>query len=259
LIWGGISTFIFGALFGGWFGIDLATLPPAAEKFFRTFQVLDSLAEPITVLLITMALGIFQIMVGIGIKGWWDIKQGKVVDAIMDQGTWLFFLGSAVLWILATAEFIFPASMAQTFLYLIYAALIAIVLTQGRAKKNIFLKLLGGIGSLYGLVGYFSDVLSYSRLLALGLSTAIIASVVNLVAFLFKDMMPWAPLGWVVAIVILVGGHIFNLAINVLGAYIHSGRLQFVEYFPKFMEGGGRRFKPFVKESKYLRVINLED
>jgi len=71
--------------------------------------------------------------------------------------------------------------------------------------------------------------------------------------------MPWAPLGWVVAIVILVGGHIFNLAINVLGAYIHSGRLQFVEYFPKFMEGGGRRFKPFVKESKYLRVINLED
>ena len=159
-----------------------------------------------------------------------------------------------MLWILASVEML-PASTAQIFLYIILVATVGLVLTQGRDNKNPLLKIAMGILSLYGLVGYFSDVLSYSRLLALGLSTAIIASVVNLVAFLFMDMIPWAPLGWVVAIVIMVGGHIFNMAINVLGAYIHSGRLQFVEFFPKFMEGGGRRFRPFARESKYVQVV----
>ncbi|MFH1426730.1 MAG: V-type ATP synthase subunit I [Candidatus Kerfeldbacteria bacterium] len=254
LIWGGISTFILGALFGGWFGIDINVDNPVADAL-RSIRILDPLANPITVLLLTLVLGIFQVMVGIGIKGWWLIKQKNVKDAIMDSGVWLFFLGSACLWILAN-QGILPDSTQQIFLYMILAGVLALVATQGRNNKNPFMKILMGIGSLYGLVGYFSDVLSYSRLLALGLSTAIIASVVNLVAFLFKDMIPWAPLGWVIAIVILIGGHIFNLAINVLGAYIHSGRLQFVEFFPKFMEGGGRRFRPLAKESKYVRLVD---
>lgn len=110
--------------------------------------------------------------------------------------------------------------------------------------------------SLYGLVGYLSDVLSYSRLLALGLATGIIAMVINLIAVLFRDMIPYV--GWAVAILILIGGHLFNLVINVLGAFIHSGRLQFVEFFPKFMEGGGARFKPLRRESKYVEIVRYE-
>lgn len=255
LIWGGIATFILGALFGGWFGIDINAMNNPVGDFLKAIRVIDPMADPILVLLITLALGIFQVMVGIGIRGYWLIKKGEVKDAILDSGTWLFFLGSIVLWILSS-QGILPEAASTVFLYMIIAGVAGLILTQGRDKKNIFMKLLMGIGSLYGLVGYFSDVLSYSRLLALGLSTAIIASVVNLVAFLFKDMIPWAPLGWIVAVLILVGGHIFNLGINVLGAYIHSGRLQFVEFFPKFMEGGGRRFKPLAKESKYVLLVD---
>ncbi len=247
-----------GALFGGWFGIDIATLPEPLKNFTEGLRIIDPLAEPITVLILTLILGIFQVMVGIAIKGYWDIKQKRVVEALLDSGIWLFFLSSIILWILATVELL-PASTSQIFLYMIYAAVAGLVLTQGRDKKNPIMKIVGGILSLYGLVGYFSDVLSYSRLLALGLSTAIIASVVNLVAFLFKDMIPWAPVGWIVAILILIGGHLFNMAINILGAYIHSGRLQFVEFFPKFMEGGGRRFKPFSVESKYVQVVAKEE
>ncbi len=255
LFWGGVSTFIFGALFGGWFGIDINVMPEAIGNVLKSVRVMDPLANPIAVLLLTLVLGIIQIMIGIGIKGYWDIKQKKVKDALLDSGTWLYFLTSIILWILATVE-IFPVETKPVFQYMIYAGVLLLILTQGRDKKNPVMKIVSGVLSLYGLVGYFSDVLSYSRLLALGLSTAIIASVVNLVAFLFKDMIPWAAVGWVVAIVILIGGHIFNLGINVLGAYIHSGRLQFVEFFPKFMEGGGRRFKPFHRDSKYVQLVD---
>ena len=136
-----------------------------------------------------------------------------------------------------------------------FAGLGAIILTQGRAK-NILLKFGIGIISLYGLINYLGDILSYSRLLALGLATGIIAMVINLVAMIFKDMMPFEWMGWIVAGIVLIGGHLFNIVINVLGAFIHSGRLQYVEFFPKFMEGGGRRFKPFTRKNNYIRVIN---
>jgi V/A-type H+-transporting ATPase subunit I len=90
----------------------------------------------------------------------------------------------------------------------------------------------------------------------LGLATGIIAMVVNLIAGLVWNV---AYVGWLLGIVILVGGHLFNLAINVLGAYIHSGRLQFVEFFPKFMEGGGRKFKPIKQESTYIKIKKEKD
>jgi len=106
------------------------------------------------------------------------------------------------------------------------------------------------------VVGYFSDVLSYSRLVALGLATGIIATVVNLVAALFRDMIPYV--GWVVYIVILVGGHSFNLMINALGAFIHTARLHFVEYFPKFLEGAGKKFVPFMREARYISLEERE-
>jgi len=143
--------------------------------------------------------------------------------------------------------------LSKIALYAVLVGVALLVLTQGRKEKNIALKILKGVSSLYGLVGYFSDTLSYSRLLALGLATGIIAMVINLIAGLAINMIPY--FGWVVAIIILIGGHTFNLVINVLGAFIHSSRLQFVEFFSKFMEGGGVRFKPFKKEAKYVQII----
>jgi len=98
--------------------------------------------------------------------------------------------------------------------------------------------------------------LSYSRIMALGLATGVIGFAMNLTAGILGSMMPIKPLGVVVAIIILICGHGLNFSLSLLGAFVHSGRLQFIEFFGKFFEGGGRKFKPFVREKKYLFFSN---
>lgn len=253
LIWGGLFTFVIGALFGGWFGIVLdEQLPAWLANFLMSIRIIDPIADPITVLIITLIMGIIQILFGIGIAMFHEIRHGRAKDGILDHGTWILFILAIMFWV-TTMVGILPESLGQIALYVVIAGVVILVLTQGRKEKNIFLKIFKGIGSLYGLVGYFSDVLSYSRLLALGLATGIIAMVVNLIALLVVDMVPFV--GWFIAIFIFIGGHLFNMVINVLGAFIHSSRLQFVEFFGKFMEGGGSRFKPLRKEAKYINIV----
>ena len=126
------------------------------------------------------------------------------------------------------------------------------VLTRGRGQGGLLKKLSSGVLSLYGVVGFMSDVLSYSRLLALGLATGVIGIVVNTIS----RMMGKGLFSIVFMIVVLVGGHTFNLLINILGAVVHSSRLQFVEFFGKFYEGGGKSFSPFKITTKYTEVEN---
>ena len=132
---------------------------------------------------------------------------------------------------------------------------VGLVLTQGRSKKNIFGKLTSGILSLYDVTGYLSDVLSYSRILALGLATGVIAMVINTMA----KMLGGGIIGYVLMAVALIIGHVFNIAINALGAYVHSSRLQYVEFFGKFYEGGGRTFNPFMVKTKYTNLKSEEE
>lgn len=251
MVYCGAATFIFGALFGGWFGLNLETLPwPWLSNFLLKLQVLNPNTDPITVLILTLILGIIQIVVGLLIGFYWKIKQKKYIEAFLDNGLWALSLIFISFFILSV-QGIFLESFTKWIIYGIYICLGLLVLTQGRKYKGIVPRLGVGIVSLYNFVGYFSDVLSFSRLLALGLATGIIAMVVNLIAGLVWNI---SYVGWLLAIIILIGGHLFNLAINVLGAYIHSGRLQFVEFFPKFMEGGGRKFKPLKQECTYIEI-----
>ncbi|HOX96837.1 MAG TPA: V-type ATP synthase subunit I [bacterium] len=256
MVYGGAATFILGALFGGWFGLNLETLPwPWLSELLLRLRVLNPNTDPITVLILTLILGIVQIVIGLLIGFYWKIKQKKYTEAFLDSGLWALSLILISLFVLSL-QGIFLADFKQWIIYSIYGCLLALVLTQGRHYKGIVAKLGVGVISLYNFVGYFSDVLSFSRLLALGLATGIIAMVVNLIAGLVWNV---AYVGWLLGIIILVGGHLFNLAINVLGAYIHSGRLQFVEFFPKFMEGGGRKFKPIKQGSTYIKVKKEKD
>jgi V/A-type H+-transporting ATPase subunit I len=126
---------------------------------------------------------------------------------------------------------------------------------NNRDEGNIIKRVLSGILSLYDFVGIFSDVLSYSRLLALGLATGVIASVVDMLSLMVAEI---PIIGFIIGIVIFCFGHIFNLVINTLGSFIHSGRLQFVEFFSKFFEAGGTKYKPFRFESKYFEIIEQE-
>jgi V/A-type H+-transporting ATPase subunit I len=143
-----------------------------------------------------------------------------------------------------------PKIVVQASAVLAVLSSVIIVLTNGRESKNPFKRFLKGAYALYGITGYLSDVLSYSRLLALGLASGVIASVINKMA----GMASKGIIGAILMIVILFAGHTINFAINILGAYVHTNRLQYVEFFGKFYEGGGRAFSPFHMRTKYYKV-----
>jgi len=246
IMWSGISTIVIGALTGGWFGIEIAVLPQLLQKIV----VINPIENPLNMLKLALGLGIIQIFTGIIIKACNNIRNKRFIDALLDQALWLtllvlllpmgysFILGGKVCPEIAAA-----ASKGAPI------AAIALVLTQGRANKSIFGKLFGGVISLYNVVGYFGDTLSYARLLALGLATSAIAMIINGVAKMTTEI-PY--LGYVFAGLILIGGHTFNIVINTLGGFVHSSRLQFLEYFSKFFEGGGKEFQPFERRNKYI-------
>ena len=130
-----------------------------------------------------------------------------------------------------------------------------IVLFTAYEKKNFGLRIALGAYELYGATSWLSDVLSYSRLLALGLATGVIASVINKIAEMLSQA--GGILGKILFLVVFLGGHALNLAINALGAYVHTNRLQFVEFFGKFYEGGGRAYNPLTAED--TTYYQLED
>lgn len=248
MVLGGISTAVVGALTGGWFGIDPVTLPQG----LRSIVLINPLAEPMKMLNVAFAVGILHIFFGLGIRMAADFKEGRWVDGILDQLVWIVFLAFLVP---LGYSFILGADVPEAIMQLSQkgsmAAGLIVVATGARKNPNPIMKVLGGVLKLYDIVGYFGDVLSYARLLALGLATGAIAMAINGVA----EMAAGIPLaGPVAAIFVIVLGHLFNLAVNCLGGFVHSGRLQYLEFFSKFFQGGGTPFIPFRVEKKYSMV-----
>lgn len=248
LLLGGIVTAIVGALGGGWFGIPVGSLP----VWLRSVIVINPLEEPMKMLNIVFILGIVQIATGLAIRMVGEFKEGRWLDGILDQLVWIVFL---LFLVPLGYSFILggdvPASMMGIATKGAMVMGIVVVATGARKNANPIMKVLGGVLKLYDIVGYFGDVLSYARLLALGLATAAIAMAINGVA----EMAMGIPLaGPVAAVFVILGGHVFNIAVNTLGAFVHSGRLQYLEFFSKFFEGGGRAFTPFKVEKKYSVV-----
>ena len=145
---------------------------------------------------------------------------------------------------------VFPPALQTLSKGLAIIGAVGILLMSGRSSKNPGLRIALGAYDLYNITGWLSDVLSYSRLLALGLATGVIASVVNQMGSMAGDGI----FGAIVFIIVFIIGHVFNLAINLLGAYVHTNRLQYVEFFGKFYEGGGREFHPLRADTKYVDI-----
>lgn len=250
LFFGGAATVILGAVTGGWFSINLDALPEGFVKsFLLSIKLIDPLKQPIVLLGIIFGFGIVQLSYAWIVRGIYHWKKGEKAIAIMDDFSWT----ALILFIclsLSSSKGLFLPVYAPFFKMLMYAGFLFMVVTQGRTSKNIFLRIATGAFSITGLIAFVSDTLSYSRLLALGLATGIIGLVVNLIASMVHEGIP--VVGVVLAGVVLLVGHVFNLGINALGAFIHSGRLQFVEFFPKFMEGGGVAFRPLGRVGKYV-------
>ena len=227
---GGVSTLLWGAVFGSWFGEAL--LPPLW---------MNPIEQPIPTLLLCLGLGMVHITAGILMKAKALLLERKVIDAIFDCG---FVL--CVLWGAAAAF----AGM-HFGLTVVYCGLVGLFLTAGRSKKGILKKFTGGFAAVYGLSSYLSDVLSYARLFGMGIATGVIAMVFNIIAGMLMGTVP----GFILAVAVLIIGHGFNIAINTLGAYVHSCRLQYIEFYNKFFEGGGRAFVPFMCKTKYVQLI----
>jgi len=227
----GVATVILGTLVGGWFGFPI-----------RKLMVLDPLQNPVSFLILSLALGFIQVWFGTLLNMISGIKNKNYLQAIFVQGGWLLLLPSLVVYALTK----------QSVLGILALVGAAGIVFFSSPSRNPLARFFGGLYSLYNISRYLADVLSYSRLLALGLATSVIAMVVNTLCQTALSI-PW--LGWLFAALIFVGGHLFNLGISFLGGFVHSMRLQFVEFFSKFFQSGGKPFKPFELESKYVEFI----
>ena len=205
-----------------------------------------------------MLFGVIHLYTGLAIKGYMNIRDKKYMDFFCDVVLWYFLLTGLIMMLLPTELFyslsqlkiVYPHWLDLLAKGMAILGALGILLMSGRRKKNPGLRLALGAYDLYNLTSWLSDLLSYSRLLALGLATGVIASVFNQIGSMLGDSI----IGIVFFVIVFVIGHVFNLAINMLGAYVHTNRLQFVEFFGKFYEGGGRPFNPFKPDTKYVDI-----
>ncbi len=233
----GISTFIMGALTGGFFGdfiTQLTTIinPANPVTLPALFTPLD---DTLMILIGAMCLGFVQIVTGMVISVVEKCRHGEFMDAFWEEITWfLVFLGGGL------------AVLGVTNIVL-YVALALVVLGPVVTGKG-FGRITGIFGSLYNHVtGYFGDILSYSRLMALMLAGSVIAQVFNTLGAI--------PGNVVVFFIISLAGNALNFALNLLGCYVHDLRLQCLEYFGKFYKDGGQPFRPLKIQTKYVEVV----
>ncbi|MDR1467135.1 MAG: V-type ATP synthase subunit I [Oscillospiraceae bacterium] len=255
----GLSTMIWGIMFGSYFGdaIDIIS-----DKFFKHKFSIQPLwffpiKQPMKLLGFSLGLGILHIFTGLAIKLYSLIKQKHYKEAIYDVIFWYFLVGGIVVYSLSSEivcdmlvlDFKLSSDVANFFGTTAVVGALGILFTSGRESKGLK-RILKGIYALYNVTGYISDILSYSRLLALGLATSVISGVFNVMAGMVSDTF----LGPVWFLLIFLIGHSLNISINALGAYVHTNRLQFIEFFGKFYEGGGQKFSPFKLNSKYTTL-----
>lgn len=254
----GVSTIIWGLIFGSIFGdapvsiYNAFTGASLTMKEILPWPTLDPQKDALMLMVISIAFGLVHILIGMSCKFYICWKQKDYAAALFDTGLWMLMLvGFAVLAVgMITAPIVMYIGAG-----IAVASAVGLILTQGRGKKGIVGKAIGGLASLYDITSYISDLLSYSRLLALGLTTGVMAQVFNMLA----TMLGTNIIGIIFMIVIFVVGHAVTIGLNALGSYVHTMRLQYVEMFSKFYDGGGQPFEPFTLNSKYFKAKNSND
>lgn len=242
---GGISTIFWGIMFGGYFGMSPETTHIPAILFVP-------MNDPMNMLILSLGMGLLQMLTGMAINAYSLFKQHKPLDAIFGVFSWYFLIIGIAMFALGGKI----AGVKYAGIALLAIGLVGLMVA-GALHKRGAKKISGAFGGLYGIINFFSDLLSYSRLFGLGLATGVIAMVFNQMALVFIDLNVYV--GSVLAVVLLIVGHLFNLAINTLGAYVHNSRLQFVEFFNKFYTGGGELFHPLGSDMKHYNFVQQQE
>ncbi|NOZ64507.1 MAG: V-type ATP synthase subunit I [Caldiserica bacterium] len=243
---GGITTIFWGIITGGWFGIEPESLP----RFLQKLIVFNPLKDLMTLFVLSLALGMIHILFGIGIEFYEKLRKKMWLEALGAELSWLVILPGLIMYYLFQKT---SPLLSKTGIYMLLGGFAISFLPCFKKGQNPLLKMLAIIGGfMWKGKDLLGNILSYSRLMALGLATSVIALVVNTLAGITSSI-PLVGIG--ASIIVLIGGHIFNLTINTLGAFVHTSRLQFVEFFPYFFEGGGKEFHPLSREGKYTLII----
>jgi len=268
----GISCMIMGVLFGGWFG-DLPTaimnsfFPEFGGKaeetplgsFFYYGLILNPVENSTGFLIIALAMGEIHLIAGMVISMIETWRRGQPLVALCSNVPfWVLFIGLDLLVPSALGGMLFPTgvpadlqalfeTLASIGGYVTIAGFAMILLLKGVGEKSFGGWLVKGLGGLYSLISFASDLLSYSRILALGLVANVIASVINMLTGLGAT----GPIGFVFMLIVMIFGHVLNIAINLLGTFVHAARLQYIEFFGKFYEDGGEIFSPALPAENY--------
>jgi len=263
ILYSGIATVILGALAGGWFGMDLSSSSSPIARALLSIKVMDPLENAIQFFALSVFLGTIQVSVGFAVGGYVGFKESRnfplKIRAVLLALSWISVSVGAGVFI---ASYLMPETMDP------YIAAGTNLLKFGALGIVLFSIVLGiagkrGVGGsisdglafdgLYGIINLFGDLLSYARLLALGLSTGVIAGVINIIAKQLSQMIPGV--GIVFAALLVIVGHAGYTALSALGAFVHPARLHYVEYFGKFYEGGGEPFEPFSRKIDGVKLI----
>ncbi len=247
---GGLLTIFAGAITGSWFGnnIEMAFPELSGIHIFREkLTIFDPFENPLNFLYLSLVFGAIQIFAGLAISIKEKVRKKRYFNAFANEISWIIFF-------IFLGSFVFTKSNVFKFFMLVPITIIVLFSSQ---SKSIVMRLAkGGFTAFNGLIGFLGNILSYSRIMALGLVTAGLAMSVNILAKIVRELVPG--FGIILAVIIFIGGHIFSIAINTLSGFVHTMRLQFAEFFPYFYEGGGEMFKPFGLDGKYTRIETKE-
>jgi len=231
----GVSSFIFGAITGGFFGDAIPQIAALFGGSAKMPSLLDPLKDPMPVLIGCLAIGVVHMFIGVGLNGYLLIRDGKTVDAILSCGSvYVIFIGIAL------------GALGVTWIVAIIGVLLVII-NEGKESPSIGGKIGSGLYGLYNFVsGWFGDVLSYCRLMALMLAGAVIAQVFNSLGVMTGSIFGF--------ILIFIVGHVLNFGLNVIGTYVHTSRLEYLEFFNKWYREGGRKFEPMTIKTDYYDI-----
>ncbi len=245
------SVIFAGVLFGSLFGYTVFTpIQYMADTGELTYKaILDVKLDITFMIIVSVVVGVIHVLFGIFVKGYALAKEGKFLDALFDSLFWILCLLGGIGYLLGISGIIDP-TLTDISMWTFYIMLIGLTLTQGRENKTIGSKLAGGLFGVYGITGYIGDFVSYTRIVALALSSAYISMSFNQMI----DLLPNIITKILIGALIFVLSQALNLGLSVLGAYVHTCRLQYVEFFGKFYEGGGKPFKPLKLMNQYIKI-----